>query len=420
MEKILIVEDSPMILKILRHLAEQLGEFDVCVAADYKQAVDLYNADPSRFFCALVDLNLPDAPKGEIVDFCLGKKLSTIVLTGTYNEALQDELIDKGIVDYILKENRFSYEYAVSLIHYLRLNQNTQVLVAEDSDTARNHIVRLLRTSHFQVFESEDGEQALETLKLNPNIKMVIADYHMPVMDGFLLVQAIRKQLNRHNVVCIGLSSAEQSDLSSRFIKYGADDFLPKPFQVEEFNCRIKRNVDAIRMLDKLENMAYEDFLTEIPNRRKFMEAGSQIYADCLHREKSISLVIMDIDFFKRVNDTYGHDIGDIVLKMFSSELSTFFKTFLYARTGGEEFAMIMPTIAVEKAYQLLEAFRIHVMNHEIEAGEQKLNITFSGGLSGGQFSNLVAHMQHADELLYRAKEKGRNAICVETVAALD
>src|SRR5690606_10351213 len=148
-------------------------------AASMAQAQTACADAENDFFAAIVDLNLPDAPDGEIVDFVLGQKLPVIVLTRSYDEKRREQLGANVIVDYVTKEGRYAYSKAVNMIDRLERNQNIQVLAVDDSDTSRKHIVSLLKRHLFQVFEAKDGAEAIKILLDNPGIKLLVTDYNM-------------------------------------------------------------------------------------------------------------------------------------------------------------------------------------------------------------------------------------------------
>src|SRR5690606_10128509 len=134
MRNILIVEDSPLVLKILEHLFRLEADLQPVFCASLGEAEVMLETSAGLFFAAIVDLNLPDAPNGESVDLVMRYHLPCIVLSGSYNEQRRDELLSKGVVDYVLKESQHSYEYAFRLLHRLESNSQVKVLVAEDSE----------------------------------------------------------------------------------------------------------------------------------------------------------------------------------------------------------------------------------------------------------------------------------------------
>lgn len=411
-KKILVVEDSPIVSKIVRHVLKDDAGIEAVYAADFAQAKVAYAAHKDDLFAALVDLNLPDAPDGEVVDYMLEQQVPTIVLTGSYDDERRERLLAKGIVDYVIKEGRYSYNYAVNLVNRLSKNQHVKVLVVDDSDTSRNHISELLRRHMFQVVSANNGIDAVKVLLDNPDIKLLITDYNMPRMDGFQLVQNIRHKYEKSDLVIIGLSSEGQSNLSAKFIKNGANDFLQKPFNQEEFYCRVTHNVESLELIEQIRNAANRDHLTNLYNRRYFFEQGEDFYAHALSAATPLAAAVLDIDYFKNINDTHGHEAGDRVLRQFGEILENTLGRFLVARAGGEEFFALLPGLDNEKAAAYLDKVRSIVEATPMDIGnDETVYVSFSAGISNQLSTSLDDQLNIADEHLYRAKEAGRNLV---------
>jgi len=410
-KKIIVVEDSSIVTKIIKHILKTEASIDASFAASFAEAKSLYESMKEEVFAALVDLNLPDAPDGEVVDFMLSKKVPTVVLTGSCDEERRERLQSKGIVDYVNKEGRYSYKYAINLVHRLYANQSIKVLVVEDSDTSRGFICQLLNRHLYQVLEARDGVEAIRVLLDNPDIKLLITDYNMPNMDGFELVQNIRYKYEKSDLIIIGLSAEGHKGLSAKFIKNGANDFLQKPFNHEEFHCRIMHNVESLELIAQIRDAANRDYLTGAYNRRYFFDVGESLYAQAKSAGTPLAAVVLDIDHFKNVNDTYGHDVGDRVLQLFSSILSETMSRFLIARTGGEEFFALLPGLDNAKAVAFVDKVRTIVAGTPIDSGEEDIYISFSGGVCNQLGETLDEQLSTTDTYLYRAKEAGRNMI---------
>jgi diguanylate cyclase (GGDEF)-like protein len=410
--KVLIVEDSSVILKVLKHLAKQSLQLEPIFATSMEQAKAVYDQYKDELFAGIIDLALPDAPNGEMVDFLLSEGFPVIVLTGSYDEKRREALVKQGVVDYVVKESRYSYRYAINMINRLYRNQAIQVLVVEDSKPYRKHIVRLLVAHKYQVLEAENGIEAMAQLKKYPDIKMVITDYNMPEMDGFELVQAIRRQYEKADMIVIGLSGEDGGLLSIKFIKNGADDFLNKPFQQEEFYCRITNNIESLEQMHRIQELANRDYLTSLYNRRYFCEEGENLLKQAIKNDTELSLVVMDLDYFKSVNDEYGHEAGDEVLKFFSRELKNILGRFLVARIGGEEFCIIVPGLSNSKVVNLIDGFKQHLASQIVDVNDEDfVRIAFSAGVTNIKYDTINALLNQADEYLYRAKEAGRNMV---------
>lgn len=410
MQSVLIVEDSQVVLKILRHIAGKSLAFSLVYAKSRQEALQKLEEE-SNWLAAIVDLNLPDAPNGELIDDVLERGIPTIVLTGSVDDEKRDALTRRGIVDYVLKEGRFSYQYAVNVVNRLHQNRQIKVMVAEDSAVTRKFVSELLRRHMFQVVEAEDGQQALDAIVADPAIKILLTDFNMPNLDGFQLIHELRHKHEKMDLVIIGLSSAGDKYLSAKFIKNGANDFLYKPFSHEEFFCRIMQAAESMERLERMRNMAYTDALTGIHNRRYFIDHARTAIAHAIETQSPLSLAILDIDHFKHLNDEYGHDVGDQVLVHFATNLSEMFDRFLFARTGGEEFCVVFPGLSQDKAAQLLEVARVQTEQAFVHTAAGDVSYTFSGGIAEMPVETLEQMLKNADDLLYQAKDAGRNAI---------
>ena len=404
MYNILVVEDSQIVRKILNKLVEDNPHFHCVLCSDYKEAQEKLQSNES-YLAAIVDLNLPDAPRGEVVDLMLTHDIPTAVLTGNFDEHLRTALIEKGVLDYITKESRYSYMQVIKLIDRLRKNLTTKVLIVDDSQTSRSYLISFLKRFRFQVLSAEDGVQALGLLNQHPDIKMVISDYMMPNMDGFELIKAIRQNKVFQDLVFIGLSANGNSVLSAKFIKSGANDFLSKPFYHEEFFCRVLQNLEAQEMVMTIRDAANFDPLTKTYNRRYLFERGEELFKRPT-KQTDITVAMLDIDNFKPVNDTYGHKTGDHLLQEFASLMGDFFATDLIARYGGEEFTVISDR-SYEAVLDSMDRFLDKVRNFEFT--EHRLSLTCSIGVCADEMESLKLMVEKADARLYRAKHAGKD-----------
>ncbi len=411
MKKVLIVEDSPLVMKVIRHVVSAELNFEPLYATTFAEAKAIYAESANDIFAALVDLNLPDAPDGEVVDYMLQKKVPTVVLTGSFDDQRRDALYAKGIVDYVTKEGRYSYRYAVNLINHLYTNQAIKILVVDDSQTSREFIANLLRQHLFTVVTATNGIDAIRVLLDNADIKILITDYNMPKMDGFELVRNLRHKYEKSDLVIIGLSAEGNSSLSARFIKIGANDFLAKPFNQEEFHCRVMHNVESLQLIANIRDAANRDPLTGIYNCYYFFDKGEELFVHAKRENAMLAAAVIDIDNFKQLNDSYGREVGDSVLKAVVAKLKESFSRFLLARSGGEEFYVLLPGLDNEKAITLLSTVREWVARDPITIAGDDIYVTFSGGVTNKLAGNLDAQISLASEYLKRAKDAGRNLI---------
>lgn len=415
MKKVLIVEDSSMVMRVIKHVVKQTSLFQPLYAETLAEAKAVIAEHGNDIFAAMVDLSLPDAPNGEIVDYTLSLKIPTIVLTGSFDSARRESLLAKGIVDYVTKEGRFSYLYACNLVHRLIKNEGVQVLVVDDSLTSRKIIVGMMKLHRYQVLEAKDGVEAIKVLLDNPSIKMLITDYNMPRMDGFELVQNLRVKYVKSELVIVGISSEGDGHLTARFIKAGANDFIKKPFNHEEFFCRITHNVEQVEMIEQIRDAARRDYYTGVYNRYYFFEKGLQDWLAAQEKNTPAALAVIDLDNFKYVNETFGNEAGDAVMQQVAQRLDHTLDRFLVARADGQEFYVLLVGLNNEKACALIERMGQLISSEPAVWDGHKIAVRFSAGVASrvektGEdgFDELV---NNAYQCLHRAKDAGGDMI---------
>jgi CheY-like chemotaxis protein len=197
---LLFVEDSKFFRNVIeRNIRKELPDIEILTAGTYKAAQELIDKHKNDIFLSLLDLNLPDAPDGEIVDFVVEQKIPAVVFSASYTEDIRDRVLSQNVLDYVVKDSPASLDYITNLIRRVHRNRNRNIsaLVVDDARTARKYVADLLRLYQFNVLEAADGVEALEIIKSNNNIKLVITDYNMPNMDGFKLIKESRRIYSR-------------------------------------------------------------------------------------------------------------------------------------------------------------------------------------------------------------------------------
>ncbi|MBI5518630.1 MAG: diguanylate cyclase [Desulfovibrio sp.] len=411
MLKVLIVEDSRSFAALVaKRVSLDLG-FLVHVAHDLAEARALL-AEGAEYLAALIDINLPDAPKGEAVDLVLEHHVPVIVFTADISDAMRESFWNRHIVDYVLKDGQENVDYVVQLLARLRDNPGNKILVVDDSRSYRHAVRRLLAAHRYHVLEAASGEEALARLEEHPDTRLVMVDYSMPGMDGFALTREIRRRHGKDVMAVIGVSAVGGARLSARFIKCGANDYLNKPFLVEEFYTRITQNLEMLDHIAQVRDMAEKDFLTRMYNRRYFFSAGAQLHALLARRSQPVTVAMLDIDHFKNINDTLGHEAGDAVLRQMAALLASRFRVSdIVARLGGEEFCVLASDMDADRARLLFEDLRATFEATPVIFGEERISYTVSIGLCGEPGLSLDEMLREADRMLYRSKSAGRNRV---------
>ncbi|WP_144815476.1 diguanylate cyclase [Aerolutibacter ruishenii] len=406
---ILLVDNSPSFARMVAtRVGERLG-LPVTVAGTLAEA-QRHLLDPGRYFLALTGLVLADADSDAILDYFAGTGVPTVVVSGVYDDEVRQRVLGRNIVDCVLKNTPDSVDYLVWLARRLERNRHIAALVVDDSQAARALATSMLKLYGFDVLEAADGESALRVIASNPRVRMLITDFEMPGMNGLELVRRIRALHARDHLAIIGVSGSDSQSLVAQFLKNGANDFLHKPWSREEFFCRVSQNVDNLELIGTLHDLATRDFLTGLPNRRHFFDRGVQMFSGA--RKQGLVVAMLDIDHFKHVNDTYGHDVGDIAIQAVAGAVTRHARAQdLPARFGGEEFVLIAPGLSADEAVASLERLRASIEATCIPLPDGRhITVTVSIGvcLSG---ESLSAMMSEADRCLYVAKASGRNRV---------
>ena len=256
---LLIVEDSPVQSKIICQRFDSLTPFTLLAAHTMAEAESLAQEHKDSIFAAVVDLNLPDAPDGETVDLCLSLGIPCVVLAASFDENLRKRFIEKKVADYFLKGSIDDLEPLIACVQRLHANYSVKALVVDDSPTQRSIVKRLLSVQCIECVEAGDGLEALEVVAANPDLRLIVTDFEMPRMNGIDLVQEIRNKYSISRMAVIGLSSVGSGPLTARFLKYGANDFLTKPFEAEEFYWRVNQTLNILDVMQELKALRKTD-----------------------------------------------------------------------------------------------------------------------------------------------------------------
>jgi len=299
------------------------------------------------------------------------------------------------------------------------------ILVAEDSLTSVAVISRDLR-EFYTLLHARDGEEAWGMVLNDPRIELVITDVQMPHLTGQQLLKLIRlsPEARVRSLPVIVMTTAEDSAEKHLAFLNGANDFLNKPVDSLELRARVDVHHRLARIIRELEEskkalaeLATTDSLTKLKNRRFFYAQAEQNLSACRRYGKDMSLLLLDIDHFKKVNDTFGHHAGDEVLVRVARLLAHMVRGVdTVARFGGEEFAVLMPETNRLGAAVLGERIRAAIEREQISVDGQHIPVTVSIGittLAAEDVESIDQMLNVADQRLYLAKNNGRNRICV-------
>jgi two-component system cell cycle response regulator len=436
MKTVLVVDDSSTIRAIIADELDSAG-YKVYTAEDGAQAIDLLMAlEPSPDLLTL-DIDMPGMD-----GFELCRRIRTGQIKGGKSRIDIEDIPIIFISDFDTLENR-EHGYQLGVIDFIskpfakgKLRDMVNMvlhpeerfdgmcaLIAEDSPDVRRLASRSLERAGVKIIEAGDGEEALRLLEDNSeSFDIIITDYQMPGMKGDELCGKIQSMEKMAQVPVFVISAYDDKEKVIGFFKVGASDYLRKPFIVEEFHARVvthlrvRKYVNEMRELNrKLKIQATRDELTGLYNRRYFKDMLQRHFAQAHRYTQDLCCLLLDLDYFKRVNDTHGHAFGDLVLSEFAELISTRIReSDIAGRYGGEEFIVILPSTGLEGAMQLAEQIRTISANHLYQGAKAEMYVTCSIGVASLQHHNPETAerlIYMADKGLYSAKAHGRNQV---------
>ena len=298
-----------------------------------------------------------------------------------------------------------------------------RILVIDDSKLILHVAKTILSKQGHQVLLAEDGKAGLrEAATEYPDL--ILLDLILPGMDGYEVCQRIKKGDATSEIPVIMLTSKSEAADKVRGLEMGASDYVTKPFDEGELMARVNIHLQIRELHESLkeknrqfEEMANRDGLTGLYNHRYFQETILNDFQRAVRYHESLSCVMFDIDHFKKFNDNYGHQAGDIVLKTLGSLINKLVRdSDLSARYGGEEFVLIMYHTAPKEAFLVAERLRKAVEQHKFQADNLVLTVNISVGVASfphPEIANAKTLIECADKALYRAKKEGRNRVIV-------
>jgi diguanylate cyclase (GGDEF)-like protein len=293
-------------------------------------------------------------------------------------------------------------------------------MIVDDSLLIRAVVRAGLEAEGHQVMQAESGMAALEQCQIRPP-DVILLDIIMPDLDGYQVLAKLKGDPKLSHIPVVFLTGrTDMSDVVAG-LRAGAHDYLKKPFEPEELLARVGSAIHVKQLQDQLrernaelDQVSRTDALTGLYNRRHLDEELIQRHSEARRYGEPLSLLLLDIDHFKRVNDTYGHPAGDIVLREFAAKLRTQLRVGdIAGRWGGEEFLIILPHTDLAGAATLAERIRAATAEAPITVATTPISVTVSGGCCAGPGGTPAELVDQADTQLYQAKAAGRNRIAV-------
>lgn len=300
-----------------------------------------------------------------------------------------------------------------------RTNEKPTILIVDDMGTNIAILSDLLQDD-YKIKIAKSGQKALEIAKGSEKPDLILLDIEMPEMNGYEVCKELKNSPLTNNIPVIFVTARNDVKDEEYGLNIGAVDYISKPFHPTIVKIRVKNHINLKLKSDWLEELSMVDGLTHIPNRRYFDEMYEKKYKEVVRDTKTLAVLMIDVDYFKRYNDHYGHGKGDECLIKIAGALKNTLKrpTDIVARYGGEEFVVLLQDIdkigAINVAESLIKAVSDLGLVHEYSSASDHVTIS-AGMVFKAAEENLCQEelLKQADDALYRAKESGRNKLAI-------
>ena len=449
--RVLVVDDVPANVKLL----------EARLSAEYFDVISAFSGQEALAICerAECDIVLLDVMMPDMDGFEVCRKLKSnpvthhipVVMVTALDqpsdrvrglEAGADDFLTKPVTDLALVSRVRSLARLKMVTDELRMRAVTsreigihgperdavnetgrggRVLIVDDRDSSYERIVATLSAEHTVDVETDPNEALFHAA--DGNYDLVIVSLGLRNFDGLRLCSQVRSLERTRNVPILAVSEADNNQRLVRGLEIGVNDYLIRPIDKNEMLARVRTQIKKKRYTERLRDnvqmsieMAITDALTGLFNRRYMETHLATLVEQAATRGKQIAVMVLDIDYFKSVNDNYGHDAGDDVLREFALRIRKSIRNIdLACRYGGEEFVIVMPETDMAVATMVAERLRRRIATEpfSVQQGDRSLDVTISIGLASlaEPGDNAATILKRADQALYRAKRDGRNRV---------
>ena len=412
--RVLIAEQEQAVRDALSERVEETLGVQADAVNTAKAVRKLVDKHAGEYVLAVVDTRLPDAPNGEVLETLTGHSIPTIAISSKVNDEIADRLLDKHIIECVLKRNEEDAELLADIVQKTLCNPQRKFLYFSKNDFNRKKIRQLLDIHRYTIIDVRNKADIRRQLNEHRDISLVLMDQSTLESDGLQTLSELRQHYRREDLAIAAVCEHDDLKLCAKLLRAGASDVIREPLQTDEFYYRIKHCVESVERVREIKYSATRDVLTGAYNRDYLFDVGEKMYASATRGDIKLSLAMIDIDNFEDITTEYGPETSNAVLETLTPLLlDELRKNDVLARYDSGTFVCLASNVGDHNAIMVFERIRQLVNKTEIEFESRTLSVSCSIGATTFPDTSLLKMINNAQKSLHEAISDGRNCVVV-------
>ncbi len=368
----------------------------------------------SEFVLAVVDTRLPDAPNGEVLDTLTQHSIPTIAISSKVTEEIADRLLDKHIVDCVLKRNDEDIELLADIVQQTLCNPQRKILCYSQNDFDRKKIRQMLDIHRYTVIDVRNKADIRRQLNDHKDISLLIMDQSTLQSNAIETISELREYYRREDLAIAAVCEQEDQRLSAKLLRAGANDVIRQPMATDEFYYRIKQCVESVERVREIKYSATRDVLTGTYNRDYLFDVGEKLYASAKRGDIRLTMAVIEIDNFEQITTRHGVKTSNAVLEALAPKLMDELRqNDILARYDASKFICLANNVGEHNAIMVFERIRQLVNKTKVEYPMGTLSISCSIGASTNLDESFLDMISNAQGALQAAIDNGKNCVIV-------
>ncbi len=374
-----------------------------------------------EYVLAVVDTRLPDAPNGEVLDTLTQHSIPTIAISSKVTEEIADRLLDKHIIECVLKRSDDDIELIADTVQQTLCNPQRKILYFSKNDFDRKKIRGLLDIHRYTIIDVRNKADIRRQLNDNRDISLILMDQSTLQSNPIDTVSELREHYRREDLAIAAVCDHDDQQLGAKLLRAGANDVIREPMAADEFYYRIKHCVESVERVREIKYSATRDVLTGAYNRDYLFDMGEKLYASAKRGDIKLTMAMIEIDNFEQITTRHGAETSNAVLETLAPLLNNELrKNDILARYDSAKFICLANNVGNHNAIMVFERIRQLVNKSQIEYASGTLSVSCSIGATTSLDNSFLDMISNAQRSLLAAIDAGKNNVVVSSTTTDD